>query len=449
MKLSVVMKYTLFGVLFGFMFPLIASLWLLISNSYTFSLHNLLMLQKIFPLLWMIDSAPCFLGLFALVAGKRQAKVLTLNDELTSRLNEFGEVSNQLKKLKLRLEKDVEKQIRELKATAHIAREAASIHHLDKLLEDTVNLISKQFSFYHAGIFLIDEQSEYAVLCAASSEGGKKMLAHNHKLLVGKVGIVGHVAASGVPRIALDVDTDSTFYDNPYLPETRSEVALPLISRQRIIGVLDVQSLELNQFSDDDVAILQTLADQIALAIDNARLFTETQRALKELETLNRQLVVQAWRPRLARQTYAYRYDHLGVKPLQEGEQVIQGENGRYSIELPILLRGQSIGSIRLTRDMDQVQWSPQEKELFKTIVSQLGLALENLRILEDVQRKAEREKLVAEITARLWASSDIRTIVRVAAQEIGSKLGVSKAEIQLEVPDMSKSNLSTDTSIN
>ena len=449
MKFSIVLKYTLFGVIFGFMFPLTACLWLVFSGGYAFSLKQLFMMQAINPLLWMIDTAPLFLGLFAFIAGKRQLRVLTLNDELISRLRELEEVSTQLELLKHKLEKDVEKQIRELKATALIAREAASIHELDRLLEDTVNLISQQFGFYHSGVFLIDNKNEYAYLCAASSDGGKKMLARTHKLPVGKVGIVGYVAASGEPRIALDVDADHVFFDNPDLPETRSEVALPLISRQRIIGVLDVQSIELSQFTVDDVAILQTLADQVALAIDNARLFTETQLALKELEALNRQLVIQAWRPRLARQKFGYQYDPLGVKPIGDEANNLLADIGENSVEFPILLRGQSIGSITLVRNEGELHWSPKETELIQSIVSQLGLALENVRVLEDVQRKAEREKLVSEITARLWASSDINTIVRAAAEEIGSKLEVSNAVIQLEVPEMTQPSSPIPSSIN
>ena len=382
----------------------------------------------------MIDTAPIFLGLFAWIAGVRQANVLDLNKELSQQINDKEQLASELEGLKNKLEHHVEKQLVELKSAAQVAREAAAIHDLDQLLEDTVNLISDRFGFYHAGIFLLDDLREYAVLCAASSEGGKKMLARQHKLPVGKVGIVGYAAGAGEPRIALDVGSDATFFNNPDLPQTRSEAALPLKSRNIVIGILDVQSAQSNAFSDDDVAILQTLADQLALAIDNARLFTGTQNTLKELATTNRRLVAQAWQPRVAHIRTAFTYEPVkGIKPVVTNPLREITEDNR-SLVSPIVFRGQALGSIALQRAETEPTWSKAEVEFFNAIVSQLGLAFENPRMFEDMQEQAEREKLVGDISAKLWASSDIDTIVRTAVEEIGSSLNLTKAELELEV---------------
>jgi len=156
---------------------------------------------------------------------------------------------------------DLERRAVQMDAAAQVAREAAAIRDVGQLLDATSRLISDRFGFYHAGIFLLDEVREYAVLRAASSIGGRRMLARRHKLKVGEVGIVGHAAGRGEPRIALDVGEDAVFFDNPDLPRTRSEMALPLKVRGQVIGVLDVQSTEEAAFSEDDVAILQTMAD--------------------------------------------------------------------------------------------------------------------------------------------------------------------------------------------
>ncbi|HEC34018.1 MAG TPA: GAF domain-containing protein, partial [Chloroflexi bacterium] len=174
----------------------------------------------------------------------------------------------------------------QLAAAAEVARDATAILDVDQLLDETVHLISEQFGFYHAGVFLVDERNEYAVLRATSSEGGRRMLERGHKLKVGEVGIVGYVAGAGESRIALDVGEDAVHFVNPDLPETRSEMALPLTSRGRVIGVLDVQSAEPAAFSEEDVAVLQTMADQLATAIENARLFAETEQALVETREL-------------------------------------------------------------------------------------------------------------------------------------------------------------------
>ncbi len=175
----------------------------------------------------------------------------------------------------LRLLEETQRRATQLAAAAEVARDATAILDVDQLLDETAHLISEQFGFYHAGVFLLDKEGEYAVLQAASSEGGYRMLERGHKLRVGKVGIVGYVAGTGKPRIALDVGKDAIHFVNPDLPDTRSEMGLPLKVREHVIGVLDVQSIQEAAFSEDDVAVLQTLADQLAAAIANARLFQE------------------------------------------------------------------------------------------------------------------------------------------------------------------------------
>jgi signal transduction histidine kinase/DNA-binding response OmpR family regulator/putative methionine-R-sulfoxide reductase with GAF domain len=168
---------------------------------------------------------------------------------------------------------ETQRRATQLAASAEVARDTTAILDVNQLLDETVHLISEQFGFYHAGVFLVDEQDEWAVLRAASSAGGQRMLERNHRLKIGEVGIVGYVAATGEPRIALDVGKDAMHFANPDLPNTHSEMGLPLRARERIIGVLDVQSTKKAAFSEDDVAVLQTLADQLATAIENANLF--------------------------------------------------------------------------------------------------------------------------------------------------------------------------------
>ncbi|MDW8327519.1 MAG: GAF domain-containing protein, partial [Anaerolineales bacterium] len=165
----------------------------------------------------------------------------------------------------------------QLVVSAEVARAAATLHDVPTLLDSAVRLISEKFGFYHAGIFLLDEDGEWAVLRAASSPGGQRMLARHHRLRAAKTpggqqGIVGFVIAFGQPRIAMNVGEDAVHFRNPDLPETQSEMAVPLRGSQGVIGALDVQSTQLNAFTDDDIVALQSLADQLAVAIENARL---------------------------------------------------------------------------------------------------------------------------------------------------------------------------------
>ncbi|MBU0512618.1 MAG: GAF domain-containing protein, partial [Chloroflexi bacterium] len=180
----------------------------------------------------------------------------------------------------------LERRAIQLQVAAEIARDAAAERELDALLNRAVDLIRDRFGFYHAGIFLVDNDAEYAVLTAASSDAGREMLASGHKLKIGETGIVGYVAGTGQPRISPDVGTDVEHYKNPNLPGTRSEMALPLKVGTQVIGALDVQSREESAFDDDDVQVLQTMADQLAIAIDNVRLIDESQRRTQELAGL-------------------------------------------------------------------------------------------------------------------------------------------------------------------
>ena len=221
--------------------------------------------------------------------GNLLGRVMVLHD-VTRR----KQAEEALRKAHHELEKQVQertagltRRIRDLEALTEVARSATTVLDLQALLARVVTLISERFGFYHTAIFLLDETGQCAVLQAASSEGGQRLLIRRHRLLVGEKGIVSYVTSQGKPYIAADVASDITFLNNPDLPATRSELGLPLRVGDKILGVLDVQSAETYAFSDEDVAVLQTLADQVAVAIDNAQLFKQIQARVEELAVLN------------------------------------------------------------------------------------------------------------------------------------------------------------------
>ena len=384
-----------------------------------------------------------------------QVARVTREDEIGAVAQAFNSLTRQLRDLIGSLEDRVadrtsalERRSLQLEAAAQVARDAAGIRSIDHLLDTTVRLISDQFGFYHAGIFLLDDKKDFAVLQAASSSGGQRMLARRHSLKVGEVGIVGTVAATGQPRVALDVGSDAVFFDNPDLPETRSEMGLPLVVREETIGVLDVQSTEEAAFSGEDVAIMHTVADQIALAIDNARLLEESQTALQELENLYGQRVRETWQERSKRHAPAYHYDRVKVTPSSatsdsitpsrlDRPTAIQDENGHRLVS-PVRLRGQMLGSIVLRRKPEQEPWSQEEIALVDEVSTQIALALENAQLLEETQRHSERDRLIAGITARVRSSMHMETILQTAVQELGAALGTSRAVVKLTgIPDV------------
>ena len=342
---------------------------------------------------------------------------------------------------------ELERRSLELETASQIARDAVSIRDVQTLLDQAVRLISDRFGFYHVGIFLVDEEGEYAVLRAASSEGGQRMLARGHRLAVGKIGIVGYVAGTGEPRIALDVGEDAVFFDNPDLPRTRSEMALPLKVGQRVIGVLDVQSEQPAAFTEEDVSVLQILADQLAVAIENARLLERMQQTVRELERLYGEYAREAWRA--ARRGWrGLRYRQMAFEPLdevpeetrrvlREGRSALQPihdeGDGRVVgnlLAVPVRLRGQTIGALNIRFAVAEVP--PEAVRLMEEVANRLALVLESARLLEETQRRAARDRLLAQITARIRASMDPEVILRTAVRELGMALGVDRTLVQL-----------------
>jgi GAF domain-containing protein len=307
----------------------------------------------------------------------------------------------------------------QLEAAALVARSAAEVRDLQELLESVVDQITTRFGFYHTGIFLTDASGQFVILQAASSEGGRRMLARGHRLEIGRQGIVGFSAHQKRPRIAQDVGTDSAFFNNPDLPETHSEIALPLIVRNRVIGVLDIQSKDNNAFSPDEVYTLQTMADQIALAIENARLIEESRTSIQQLENLTAENTGSIWKHRLQEQVKGYFYTPLGITPLTSGGDENISKSEDKSIEIPVNLRGKNIGIITLKRKPNEASWSEAEREMADRIASQIALAVENARLLEDSQRRALREQTVNEFSNRFSRSLDVDTLLQNAVREL------------------------------
>jgi GAF domain-containing protein len=311
----------------------------------------------------------------------------------------------------------------QLRATSYIARKTAEVQDLASLLDVVARLVTDQFGFYHTGIFLINETGDQAVLQAASSSGGQRMIERGHALSVGTQGIVGYVAAQKKPRIALDVGSDAVFFNNPDLPMTRSELALPLLVRNKILGVLDIQSEKPQAFTPDDIDVLQTLSDQVAVAIENARLLDETQAAIVQLEALTSLRTREAWQQKLHEKGRVFTYTPLGLR----AEKLPQNEDE--AISAAIVLRGQKIGNISIARKGDTA-WSKLDKELIEEVAIQVGLAVDNIRLLEDATERAKQEQTIGKLASRFSQSLDLDTLLQTAARELGQLPDVSEVSV-------------------
>jgi GAF domain-containing protein/HAMP domain-containing protein len=318
---------------------------------------------------------------------------------------------------------DLEKKTDQLRAASFIARQTAEVHDLASLLDIVVRLVSDRFGFYHTGIYLINEAGDEAILQAASSEGGLRMIENGHSISIGSLGVVGYALVHKKPRIIFDIGTDAVVFNNPDLPMTRSEVVLPLVIRNKALGVLNIHSDKPQAFNAEDIDLLQTLADQVAVAIENARLLDESQAAVTQLEALTTERTREAWSQELKRKGRAFTYTPLG---LRADKVSLKDEK---AINTAITLRGNKIGNISISRK-EETAWSKMDEDLIAEVANQIGLAIDNIRLLEDATQRAEQEQMVGKLAAHLGRSLDIDSLLQTAARELGQLPEVEEATV-------------------
>jgi len=378
----------------------------------------------------------------------------TTSDEIGTLANAFNTMTGRLRETLGNLEQMVEQRTAQLvsanernerrakqfESIAHIARTISSTRDLNDLLSQITSAINHEFGFYHVGIFLVDAAKQYAVLSAANSEGGKIMLERGHRLKVAETGLVGYVTGTGKPRIALDTGADAIFFDNPDLPQTRSELTLPLRVGEEIIGALDVQSVEPNAFSGEDINILSTLADQVSIAIQNAQQFEQTRQALSESQLLSQQFIQSGWQ-QFTKHKNLVGIRHTGARASllykQNGDEKDHFEEPRLktrargaALSLPIRLRGEVIGSVDIHAP-DNRPWDQDELDIVTAIIERAAIAMENARLLAESQKRAAKERTIGEIASKISVQSDINELLKTAAQELGRTLPGAEIAIQ------------------
>ncbi len=338
-----------------------------------------------------------------------------------------------------------ERRARRFEAIAQVARAAAANQTLEDLLALLVQVIGEKFEYYHAGIFLLDDNREHAELRAANSEGGRRMLSRNYRIHIGQTGILGVVAATGEPRIALDTGADAAFLNDPDLPDTHSQMALPLKAAGVVIGVLDIQSTEPNAFSEDDIEVLSTLSDQVATAIQNARYYESTQELVEEAQRVTGAYLQDSWHTLQAQERLiGFVADGTSVKPsdqpvdsallskvsLRDQPFVENGEKPR--IAVPLRLAGNVVGILNINLDEDH-EWENDEIDIAKAVADRLSLALEAATLLETTQKRAEIERLTADITGKIGSTTQFDSILRTAAEELSHAFGGSEVLVQIQ----------------
>ena len=266
------------------------------------------------------------------------------------------------------------------------------------------------------------------------------------RLKVGQIGIVGNVTGSGTARIALNVGEDSAFFNNPDFPTTQSEMALPLIVGGKILGALDIQSSQEAAFTTEDITTLKVLADQIAIAIENARLFSENKVALETAQRAYGTVSTEGWQRLLKEKLEAVGYASLvegqtvpvseavspgSQKAIRTGEPVL--ENDGMVLHLPVKIRGQSIGVLRMEKPAGSSPWISETIAMAEALTTQLSAALESARLYQDISLRANTEVIISEISSKIGSSVNLRNIMRTTVQELGRAMPDTEIIIQLQ----------------
>ncbi|HTX89899.1 MAG TPA: GAF domain-containing protein [Anaerolineales bacterium] len=378
--------------------------------------------------------------------------VVQTHDEIGALAATFNNMTERIRDLIGGLEQRVadrtqalERRALQLRTAAEVGSTAARLRDPNELMRHATRLISQRFGFYHIGFFLVDERGEYAVLRESNSTGGQKMLARGHKLKIGEVGIVGNVTGSGKARIALNVGEDAEYFNNPDLPETQSEVALPLIAGEKILGALDIQSTQEGAFTEEDLTTLQVLADQVAIALENARLLSESRAAVETVRRAYGEMSSQDWQTMIQGGLTSTAYvsgekDEVNPAPADaspEFEKAIKTRKpilseDQITLYLPISIRGDAIGALRMQKPKDESLWTQAEITIASTLTDQLGAALDSARLYTDISQRAGREFLISEITSKIGASIRMETILRTTVEELGHAFKDSEIVLQV-----------------
>lgn len=383
---------------------------------------------------------------FDLLDIKQKDELLTLsnilNEDYKYQTKKYQDYEKRIEDLSFRLNR----RATQLAAFTEIVSNATpSLEDINSMLTKYTQVISEQFNFYHVGIFLLDNNKEYAVLQSSNSPGGKRMLARGHRLEVGRVGCVGYAASTGRPRIAQDIGSDILYYANPDMPETMSEISIPMIENNSIIGVLDIQSKDKNAFLQDDIEILTSLASQIVFSIRNYETMANAEKTLSELSELYGEKIKDAWNKHIEKQSVQYVYKQTGVADTAE----LILEDSLYEdpkrIQKNIKLRNQSIGKIQLKKD--DSDWTDDELQLIEDIIEQSAQALETARLAEQTRARSSQIELLQNVTATCASSLDEMSILNQVSDEILTELKLAHISFLLHDEQNNQINVVIDKS--
>jgi GAF domain-containing protein/HAMP domain-containing protein len=405
--------------------------------------------------------------------------------EVTQLANAFNSMTTQLRELIGSLEQRVADRTQRLEILAILSERLSAILDFEQLLMELVNQVKERFDYYHAHVYILDDNRQNLVMTAGAGQAGAEMKARGHHIpLHAPTSLVARAARSGEIVWVDNVREAEDWLFNPLLPDTYSEMAVPIVLEGQVVGVLDVQEDKLAGLDESDANLLRSLANHVAVAIRNARLFAEVEVALAKVRTAQEQYIGQAWKKvKTSPQVAEYQCRRSGAQLLDETvitylEQetmsrdqatvvaVNGGDMARERTELvasdteigdiqdtkseiqnqtalvaPIQLQNQTIGTIQLLETEGQRQWDEMELALVQTVAEQVAQSAENLRLFEETRQRAGREQSIRQITDKMRAATSLDELIKVTTEELGRRFSTDYASVELGIEKVSNGN--------
>jgi GAF domain-containing protein len=448
-EMSFTIRYAWLGALFGFLFPLMAMGILLLIRALPFNLFSIMEMQHTEPLLWIIDTAPFFLGLFASFAGRREDR---LRQAYALLKQEESELQAATRQLQVRTE--------QLLLSSEVSSHLSTIINLDEMLAEVVNQIKEKFGYYQAHIYLLNEETRELALAEGIGLEGQEMKTQSHHIVLDtSPSLIARAARTGVIVRVDNMAAEADWLPNPLLPDTYSEMAVPIKIERQVVGVLDVLKDEISGLDEKDADILSSLANQVAMAIHNARLFAQVETALAKARAAQERYSKQLWeKTRTASGEGQYLYvnpdtpppDKRGWEAMAEIEQkalaqkhtvVVEQNLGGEILATPINLHNKMIGTLQLHPASKGLTWDEDDVALVEAVVDQLAQTAENLRLFDETRQRANREQTIRQITDKMRTATRLDDLIKITAKELGQLFSTDYTLVELGVEKAAKDN--------
>lgn len=440
-----VVTYLLVGLFLGLLFPVAATTYEITSRNLRFSLDTIGFLHRTEPLLWMINTAPVFLGIYAFVLGLREDILRKTYINLVTEHENIAELEG--------LTQQLARRTNQLKAIAQLSEKLSVTEDLSEQLQEMLDNFRGNFGFYHAMVFIVDDAQQRLTLVEGTGSVGQELKSLGHAIQLDMEWALPVRAFNEREAVWSDnVRELEGWQPNPLLPHVYSEISVPIIIDDAVVGVLDVLESRMTAFDEGDASMIAIMASQLASTIRNVRVFDDVQSALTRAQALQTRYQQHAWdRERIARRNRGMAVYHQPGVPALSDETIVRGRRQALMRErptevavpadgmveralvAPIKIGDVLIGNMQLYgKGNSPAAWTDDEVQFVEAVIDQVAQAADNLRLFEETQERANRERLITEIGENMRRAANMDALMQVTVSELTRVLGGARTFVKL-----------------